>query len=150
MAYGAGAQSLNFSEADGKGPAVGKQKSMASSEYKMERCGRVFCNKSPQDHSTHQSCCKMAAAATMQARSLDYDSPVLFEGPPSSQKKLENQSKPSLLGFPSRYTGERVWTGSDMSQRQDEWTTVLSEQDHNDIVKALRFFQGEKQLPFIP
>lgn len=90
----------------------------------------------------------MAAAATMQARSLDYDSPVLFEGPPSSQQEAENQAKPSLLGFPSRYTGERVWTGSHMSQRQDEWTTVLSEEDHSNIVKALRFFQGGIQLPF--
>lgn len=84
----------------------------------------------------------------MQARSLDYDSPVLFEGPPPSHLEDENQAKPSLLGFPSRYTGERVWSGSDMAQRQDEWTTLLSEQDHSSIVKALRFFQGETELPF--
>lgn len=79
----------------------------------------------------------------MQAHSLDYDSATLFKGAPSCQQKTDGQAEELLPGWPSRYTGERVWSGSDMAQEQDKWIKVLSEQDHDSVVKALRYFQCE-------
>lgn len=84
----------------------------------------------------------------MQAHGLDYNSATLFQGPLSCHQKLDDQAEQLLPGWPSRYTGERVWTGSEMLQQQDKWTILLSEQDHTSIVKALQFFQSEPKLLF--
>lgn len=84
----------------------------------------------------------------MQAHGLDYNSATLFQGSPSFHQKLDDQVEQLLTGWPSRYTGERVWTGPDMLQQRDKWTVLLSEQEHDSIVKALQFFQGEPRLLF--
>lgn len=46
-------------------------------------------------------------------------------------------------GFPSQYTGERVWVGSEIALKQHEWMTILSEQDQVHISEALRHFQSK-------
>lgn len=74
---------------------------------------------------------------------LDYDSPILFKGPVSSVGPLEYHFEDLLPGFPLQYTGARVWSGPEMSQKQNEWTTLLSAEDNGHIIKALRAFQSE-------
>ncbi|KAK3328687.1 hypothetical protein B0T19DRAFT_442576 [Cercophora scortea] len=48
----------------------------------------------------------------------------------------------ALPGFPDRYSGARVWTGSEMALKQHEWVSILSDQDRAHIQAALRHFQS--------
>lgn len=82
--------------------------------------------------------------ATVSMRSgLDYNSTRLFHGTlPSSQQAQSTNIDDDVPGFPRRYTGERVWSGSDMLLKQDEWIITLSEQDQVHVVEGLRHFQG--------
>lgn len=77
---------------------------------------------------------------------LDYYASKLFA--PTSSYKQDNDSDAELklAGFPSSYSGERVWTGDEMKAKEDEWVTVLSEQDRAHIVEALRYFQGSSPI----
>ncbi|KAI8952647.1 hypothetical protein F4801DRAFT_199439 [Xylaria longipes] len=50
-------------------------------------------------------------------------------------------------GFPVQYTGERVWSGSEMLTKQHDWIIDLSEEDQNRILEALRHFQSLKVGP---
>ncbi|KAJ3541802.1 hypothetical protein NM208_g4434 [Fusarium decemcellulare] len=81
------------------------------------------------------------AATTTQAPNFDYYSSKLFEIT-STYKPNDADLEQPLPGFPSRYKGERVWTGSEIALKEDEWATVLSEQDQKHIVEALRHFQS--------
>ena len=83
------------------------------------------------------------ATATLQPRGLEYipslnhdDNIPRFEYPSTSL------TEEVLPGFPTQYTGERVWVGSEMALKQDEWIVTLSEQDQSHILKALRHVQG--------
>lgn len=48
-----------------------------------------------------------------------------------------------LEGFPSRYHGDRVWVGSNMALKQDEWIMELSGEEQRQILEALRYFQSK-------
>jgi hypothetical protein len=87
------------------------------------------------------------ATASVQAPRLDYNAPKLFEHASSSLKQNDSPVfHETLSGFPSRYTGERVWVGSEMASKQDQWITLISEQEQTEILKALRHFQSELVL----
>lgn len=82
------------------------------------------------------------ATASLQTHNLDYYSSRLFHGSPLAFE----QNDPSLADealptFPSRYAGERVWVGSEMALKQDQWVTIMSEQDQAHFLEALRHFQ---------
>lgn len=80
----------------------------------------------------------------MQARGLDYYSPRLFHDATSSFQPYDVSKFEEILpGFPPSYTGARVWTGSDMALKQQEWIVTLSEQDQIDVLMALRQFQSK-------
>lgn len=82
------------------------------------------------------------ATTTVQSQTLDYLSRRLYQGSSSLVEQQSADGETSLSGFPTRYDGERVWTGPDLEAKQQEWLTVLSEQDHENIIEALRHFQG--------
>ncbi len=84
------------------------------------------------------------ATVGVQVRSLQYhsfnnrDIPNLYSSPDhvrNIQVKLD--------GFPSQYVGERVWAGSDMALKQNEWIVTLSQEEQNQILSALRHFQSK-------
>jgi hypothetical protein len=83
------------------------------------------------------------ATASVQVRSLQYhsfnnrDIPNLYSSPDNVRNI---QAK--LDGFPAQYVGERVWTGSDMALKQNEWIATLSHEEQNQILSALRHFQS--------
>ncbi|KAM5343253.1 hypothetical protein ACJ41O_014219 [Fusarium nematophilum] len=86
------------------------------------------------------------AAATSQAPSLDYYSSKLFEVTSTYEPDASDLENP-LPGFPPRYEGERVWTGSEMALKEEEWTLVLSEEDQAHVLDALRHFKKTFPLP---
>lgn len=63
------------------------------------------------------------------------------------QDHPQSKSENLIRGFPARYTGERVWDGSEMALKQHEWVITLSEEELLHIEKALRFFQGNIIIP---
>lgn len=80
----------------------------------------------------------MAAAA-----SLNYSVNLLDEVSPGHSSGDAMNAENTLPGFPARFKGERVWKGSDMAKRETEWTTLLSDQDREEITEALHHFTGE-------
>lgn len=85
----------------------------------------------------------MAAVSVLQANnSLTYNS---LNWQPTIAKQRQDRAGTGDVpdGFPSRYTGERVWTGAEMTDRQDEWIIQLSEQDLNFVHEALHHFQSK-------
>ena len=83
------------------------------------------------------------ATSSVQNPRLNYYSSKLFHGSPlHSRVNEESIRKETLAGFPSKYTSERVWSGPDIASKEDEWVTVLSEQDQDHALRALRYFQG--------
>lgn len=85
----------------------------------------------------------MAAVSVLQANnSLTYNS---LNWQPTIAKQRQDRAGTGDVpdGFPSRYTGERVWTGAEMADRQDEWIIQLSEQDLNFVHEALHHFQSK-------
>lgn len=87
------------------------------------------------------------AALTEQPQRIDYYSLNLFDGAPSTPPDTTTALEDVLPGFPSQYDGERVWTGSDMIAKQDEWIVGLTDQDRADVLQALRHFQGLNLKP---
>lgn len=89
---------------------------------------------------------KMAALPNTQDNGLSYDSLIDFGSQTSAVEKGDKIIMDDVPpGFPSRFTGDRVWSGLDMVGRQDEWIIQLSKQDHDNIVEALRHFQSKKE-----
>jgi hypothetical protein len=83
------------------------------------------------------------ATATLQPRGMEYIPSLNHEHQiPYFEYPSTSTAKEVLPGFPTQYTGERVWVGSEMALKQDEWIVTLSEQDQSHILKALRHFQG--------
>lgn len=82
------------------------------------------------------------ATATYPAQKLDYHAPFLAINAPSNYEAHQSATPP--LGIPSRYEGERVWSGLEMAAKKDEWITILSKEDQAQIVESLRRFQGRK------
>lgn len=84
------------------------------------------------------------AAAFVQSQGLGY---LTFGKHHHGLSALQdhNQAKfdRTLSGFPLRYTGERVWAGSEMALKKHEWIVTLSEQEQLHILDALRYFQSE-------
>jgi len=87
------------------------------------------------------------AAITEQPQGFGYYTLDLFNntqppvpiGTPSLDETLPN--------FPSRYDRERVWVGSEMAAKQDEWIVALTDQDTDHILQALRHFQALNLQP---
>jgi hypothetical protein len=74
---------------------------------------------------------------------LDYYAAKLSHECTSTSRKDTNAFEASISqSFPSRYTGERVWTGADMVMKHDQWIVVMSEDDRFQIMKALKHFKG--------
>jgi hypothetical protein len=68
-----------------------------------------------------------------------------------TQRRLENEisSKELPPGFPGELKSPLVWTSSDFSN--EEWTTVLTEADNEEIAQALAQFKGESpRAPWLP
>lgn len=85
----------------------------------------------------------MAAVSVLQANSsLTYDS-LSWQSTIAKQRQDGAGTGDVPDGFPSRYTGERVWTGAEMADKQDEWIIHLSEKDLNCVHEALRHFQSK-------
>lgn len=83
------------------------------------------------------------ATASAQVHDLDYYSSRLsLDFHLSIDANHSSTLDDSVPGFPSRYCGERVWTGSEMALKEAEWLTVLSEPDQIHVMEALRDFQG--------
>ncbi|KAK3290241.1 uncharacterized protein B0H64DRAFT_412939 [Chaetomium fimeti] len=83
-----------------------------------------------------------AITDTERPQALGYYSLKLFSDTHSSPLVDPPKLDEALPGFPSRYDGERVWVGSDMVAKQDEWIVALTDQDKAHIGQALRHFQG--------
>jgi len=85
------------------------------------------------------------ATAIVQTPVLDYSS--LGASAHTFSHAEETTNEKTLQGFPAQYANERVWTGSEMLKKQDEWVTVLTAEEQSHIVNALRHFQGLKLGP---
>jgi len=94
----------------------------------------------------------MATSVNAQPDSQGYYAQSLFQcsafPPTSNLERYETvapiQAEP---GFPVEYTGERVWTGSEMLTKQHEWIVDLTEEDQSHILEALHHFQSLKSGP---
>jgi hypothetical protein len=86
----------------------------------------------------------MMAAASVQSQGLGYLTFGKHHHDTTSTFRDHNEAKfeKTLPGFPACYTGERVWSGSEMALKQHEWIVILSEQEQLHILNALRFFQS--------
>lgn len=84
------------------------------------------------------------ATATLQSQNLTDYLPLSKHHDTliATDESIAFKTNEALPGFPSRYIGERVWTGSDIALKQDEWILTLDEADKVHILKALRYFQG--------
>jgi hypothetical protein len=79
----------------------------------------------------------------METQTLNYYDATLFHEHASSLADYEPSAVcQPVPGFPSQYTGERVWTGSSMATKEHEWIIVLSDDERDSIIKSLRHFQG--------
>jgi hypothetical protein len=83
----------------------------------------------------------------METQTLNYYDSTLFHDQASSLADYGPSTvRQPVSGFPSQYTGERVWTGSSMANKEHEWMIVLSDDERDSIIKSLRHFQGELPL----
>lgn len=83
----------------------------------------------------------------METQTLNYYDATLFHEHASSLADYEPSAVcQPVPGFPSQYTGERVWTGSSMATKEHEWIIVLSDDERDSIIKSLRHFQGKLLL----
>lgn len=76
---------------------------------------------------------------------MDYYATTLRHEHDSGLRKDTNASEAlNSQRFPLRYTGERVWNGADMALEDDQWITVMSEDDKYQLMKALNHFKGTR------
>ena len=73
----------------------------------------------------------------------------LFNGTQSSVPVDPPNLAEALPGFPPRHDGERVWVGSEMAVKENEWVVVLTDADKDHLVQARRHFQGKGFILFM-